>query len=195
MAYGLQKIGVAFTLVALMFVFSACSNKQVPVDQKEVGEVRKEAYEREEAARREARAREAAIREEELAELRKAAKEAKEEEVEVDPTDIIVYFAFDNYSLSDEAMEKLAQISLWMSTHTETKIHIEGHCCEMGTNEYNLALGEMRSLSAKKYLIALGVDESKISTISYGEERPLDPGHYEEARAKNRRDQFVINYR
>jgi peptidoglycan-associated lipoprotein len=76
--------------------------------------------------------------------------------------------------------------------HPTVKIQIEGHCDERGTNEYNLALGERRANSAKKYLISLGMPADQISTISYGEEKPLDPGHNEEAWAKNRRGHFIV---
>jgi peptidoglycan-associated lipoprotein len=72
------------------------------------------------------------------------------------------------------------------------KFQIEGHCDERGTGEYNLALGERRANSAKNYLVSLGISAARISTISYGKERPLDPGHNEEAWAKNRRDHFVV---
>ena len=72
------------------------------------------------------------------------------------------------------------------------KIQVEGHTCEIGTNEYNLALGERRANSAKTYLEGLGIASGRLSTISYGEERPLDPGHTEAARSKNRRDEFVM---
>ncbi|MFP3929181.1 MAG: OmpA family protein, partial [Desulfobacteraceae bacterium] len=71
-------------------------------------------------------------------------------------------------------------------------VRIEGHCDERGTNEYNLALGERRANAAKKYLISLGVSEDRVRTISYGEERPADPRHNEEAWAKNRRDEFKL---
>jgi peptidoglycan-associated lipoprotein len=76
--------------------------------------------------------------------------------------------------------------------HPTIKIQIEGHCDERGTSEYNLALGERRANSAKKYLISLGMPADRISTISYGKEKPLDPGHNEEAWSKNRRDHFII---
>jgi peptidoglycan-associated lipoprotein len=69
---------------------------------------------------------------------------------------------------------------------------IEGHCDERGTTEYNLALGERRAKEAKKYFVELGIDGKRIKTISYGKERPLDPGNNEEAWAKNRRDHFVV---
>jgi len=72
------------------------------------------------------------------------------------------------------------------------KFQIEGHCDERGTGEYNLALGERRANSAKKYLVSLGIEPGRISTISYGEERPFDQGHSEDAWTKNRRAHFVI---
>ncbi|HEY5764974.1 MAG TPA: OmpA family protein, partial [Candidatus Deferrimicrobiaceae bacterium] len=74
----------------------------------------------------------------------------------------------------------------------DAKIQIEGHCDERGTSEYNMALGERRASAASKYLQNLGIAGSRLSTISYGEERPLDPGHNEDAWAKNRRATFVL---
>ncbi len=73
-----------------------------------------------------------------------------------------------------------------------SKVVIEGHCDERGTAEYNMALGQRRAQETKKYLVNLGIKESRIKTISYGEERPLDPGHNEDAWAKNRRAHFVV---
>jgi peptidoglycan-associated lipoprotein len=80
----------------------------------------------------------------------------------------------------------------WLRANGRYKVRIEGHCDERGTNEYNLALGERRANSAFKYLNALGVSADRMSTISYGEERPADPGHNEAAWAKNRRDEFKL---
>jgi peptidoglycan-associated lipoprotein len=68
---------------------------------------------------------------------------------------------------------------------------IEGHCDERGTPEYNLALGERRAVAVRNYLVSLGIPKGVLSTVSFGEERPLDPGHSEEAWAKNRRAHFV----
>ncbi len=73
-----------------------------------------------------------------------------------------------------------------------SKIVIEGHCDERGTAEYNMALGERRALETKKYLVNLGIDEARMETISYGKERPADPGHDESAWAQNRRAQFLL---
>ena len=87
-------------------------------------------------------------------------------------------------------MKKKAE---WLINNSDVAVTIEGHCDERGTNEYNLALGERRAASAKTFLMDLGIAGSRLNTISYGEERPVDPGHNEEAWAKNRRGHFTIN--
>ena len=79
-----------------------------------------------------------------------------------------------------------------MKDNPRTRVIIEGHCDERGTNEYNLALGDRRAFSAKTFLVDLGIDEARISTVSYGEERPLVRGEDEDAWAQNRRAHFVI---
>jgi peptidoglycan-associated lipoprotein len=103
-----------------------------------------------------------------------------------------INFAFDRYDLTDEARRVLTENAKVLLAHPNLIIQIEGHCDERGSNEYNLALGERRSVSAKLYLIKLGVKGNRLSTISYGEEMPLDTGETEEAYAKNRRCHFVI---
>jgi peptidoglycan-associated lipoprotein len=103
-----------------------------------------------------------------------------------------IHFEFDRYDLTEEARNILTENAKVLSTHTSLRIQIEGHCDERGSNEYNLALGERRAVSTKLYLIKLGVQENRLSTISYGEEMPVDPGHTEEAWTKNRRCHFVI---
>ena len=80
----------------------------------------------------------------------------------------------------------------WLQNNTNVKIRIEGHCDERGSNEYNMALGERRANSAMEYLVTAGVEASMISTISYGEEKPLDTGQDEDAWTKNRRAHFRI---
>jgi peptidoglycan-associated lipoprotein len=113
----------------------------------------------------------------------------------VEPIDLVslrLQFAFDDYSLSSKAKENLEKLASWMKKADTAKIQVEGHACEIGTNEYNLALGERRANSAKMYLEGLGIGAARLSTISYGEERPLDPGHTEAARSKNRRAEFVM---
>ncbi len=103
-----------------------------------------------------------------------------------------IHFDFDKYNIRPGDAEILKQNAALLKKYPKVKIQIEGNCDERGTTEYNLALGERRANSAKTYLISLGISASRISTISYGKERPLDPGHNEEAWAKNRRDHTVI---
>jgi peptidoglycan-associated lipoprotein len=104
-----------------------------------------------------------------------------------------IFFEFDSAVLLAEAQEILRKKAEWLINNPKATATIEGHCDERGTNEYNLALGERRAESAKAFLVDLGVQGSRLSSISYGEERPLDPGHNEEAWAKNRRGHFTIN--
>jgi peptidoglycan-associated lipoprotein len=103
-----------------------------------------------------------------------------------------IHFDFDKYDIRPGDAEILKENAALLVKFSNTKIQIEGHCDERGTIEYNLALGERRANHAKKYLVSLGIPENRLSTISYGKERPLDPGHNEEAWAKNRRAHFII---
>lgn len=103
-----------------------------------------------------------------------------------------INFDFDKYNLRSEARTMLKGQAEWLAKNKDNRLVIEGHCDERGTTEYNLALGERRASEAMKYLVELGVDGKRIKTISYGKEMPLDPGHTEEAWAKNRRDHFVV---
>lgn len=103
-----------------------------------------------------------------------------------------IHFGFDQYNLTPEARKILSQNTELLLKHPRVKIQIEGHCDERGTIEYNLALGERRAHTTKGYLISLGVSPDKISTISYGEEMPIDPRYNEGAWAKNRRAHFII---
>jgi peptidoglycan-associated lipoprotein len=103
-----------------------------------------------------------------------------------------IYFEFDKSTLDSMAQDVLSKKADWMRANPDVVISIEGHCDERGTNEYNLALGEKRGESAKAFLVDLGIEAYRISTVSYGEERPADTGHDEEAWAKNRRAHFII---
>ncbi len=104
-----------------------------------------------------------------------------------------IHFDFDKSTLRPEDRKILKGHAEWLMKNKDVNIIVEGHCDERGTTEYNLALGERRATETKKYLVELGVAADRIKTISYGEERPLDPGHNEAAWAKNRRAQFVLN--
>jgi len=103
-----------------------------------------------------------------------------------------IHFAFDRFDLRPDEREILGTHAKWLVLHPEFVVRIEGNCDERGTVEYNMALGQRRAASAMKYLVDLGIAKNRLSTISYGKERPLDPGHNEEAWAKNRRDHFSV---
>ncbi len=104
-----------------------------------------------------------------------------------------IYFDFDSYVLSQTARDTLAgNADYLLKKNRSVKILIEGNCDERGSDEYNLTLGEKRAKAALNYLVSLGVPVSRLSFISYGKEKPVDPGHDEAAWAKNRRDDFVV---
>ena len=103
-----------------------------------------------------------------------------------------IHFNFDKYDIRREDEEILKENAAWLKKNPKMKIQIEGHCDERGTVEYNLALGERRANNTKRYLVSLGISPNRITIISFGKERPLDPGHNEEAWAKNRRAHIVV---
>ena len=103
-----------------------------------------------------------------------------------------IHFDFDKYVLRPQDRNTLAKTAAWIKENHPKMVTIEGNCDERGTVEYNLALGQQRASEAKKYLVTLGVNEKILKAISYGKERPLDPGHDEEAWTKNRRDHFLV---
>ncbi len=103
-----------------------------------------------------------------------------------------VLFDYNSFALSEEAKQLLEQKAQWMAQHPGVSVQIEGHCDERGTVAYNLALGERRANAVRQYMTALGIGDDRMTTISYGEEFPLDPGHHEEAWARNRRAHFAL---
>lgn len=104
-----------------------------------------------------------------------------------------VYFDYDSYALHTDALKRLRDNAAILTGGRRTaEIQIEGHCDERGTQEYNLALGEQRALAVRHHLAKLGVDASRMTTISYGEERPADNGHSEMSYALNRRCEFNV---
>ena len=103
-----------------------------------------------------------------------------------------IYFDFDKFNVRVDQRARIEEDADFLKQRLSVRIRIEGNCDERGTNEYNMALGERRARSAKKYLMNLGVDGSRIETISYGEEKPLNYGHDELSWSQNRRDDFVI---
>jgi peptidoglycan-associated lipoprotein len=104
----------------------------------------------------------------------------------------MIHFDFDKSNIRPGDASVLDQKIAILQANPGARIRIAGHCDERGSDEYNLALGNRRATSSKQYLVSHGIDAGRIETISYGEERPLDPGHNEEAWAKNRRAEFDI---
>jgi peptidoglycan-associated lipoprotein len=102
------------------------------------------------------------------------------------------FFEYNDSALSADAQTALTSSATWLKKNAQYNLLIEGHCDERGTEQYNLALGDRRANQAKEYLVTLGVDAGRIRTVSYGEERPFDPGHDESAWSKNRRDHLVL---
>ncbi len=97
-----------------------------------------------------------------------------------------VYYGFDRSDISAEAELVLQKQAEWLKKYPHMAVVLEGHCDERGTVEYNLALGERRAVAAKKYLVSLGVEASRIKIVSYGKNKPVAEGHDEDAHAKNR---------
>ena len=104
-----------------------------------------------------------------------------------------VFFDYDQSDLRPEARATVEALAAWLSNYPAAIIVIEGHCDERGTREYNLALGERRANSVHDYLVALGIDPNRLSTISFGKERPAVLGSTEEAWSQNRRAVFVVS--
>jgi peptidoglycan-associated lipoprotein len=148
----------------------------------------------EEAARQWEMKAEEALRQAQLAE--QAAKDEEMERAEMAAMQMFmnedVYFDFDSSALGDLAKNVLPRKAEWLRITSDASVIIEGHCDERGTSAYNIALGDRRAESAKAFLLYLGIDANRLTTISYGEERPVDMGKNEESWAKNRRDHFVV---
>jgi peptidoglycan-associated lipoprotein len=201
MKKSLAIIGIIGLIVCLsIMVMTGCAKKSAVKDQAVSAEEKAAADRAAEQARAKAEA-EAKARADQEARLAAEQKAKEEAEAKVAPqaaavkeelTFKDVLFDYDKFSLKPESRDILKQLAEWLTNNKNKIVLIEGNCDERGTTEYNLALGERRAKEAMKYLVELGVDGKRIKTISYGKERPFDPGHTEEAWAKNRRDHFVV---
>jgi peptidoglycan-associated lipoprotein len=206
-----KKSFIILVLVLCLGLFvTGCPKKRVVVDRDRPSVQRSEEVSRLEAERAAREAKEAQeAKEKELARIKEeearlaqkgefekslVAKKERGIEGEVFETKLLrdIHFDFDKYDIRPTDEEVLKENAAWLKKNPKTKVQIEGHCDERGTVEYNLALGERRANYTKKYLVSLGIASDRISTISYGKERPLDTGHTEEAWAKNRRVHFVV---
>ena len=192
--------------LCLGLIMTGCPKKMVLKEEPSVKAAQEAAAERQRAARLEA---ERALKEKELKAQEEVGKKTQPQkelekslvakkypgiEGEVFESKMLkdIHFDFDKYEIRSEDGAIMKDNAALLMKYPNLKIQIEGHCDERGTVEYNLALGERRANSAKKYLVSLGISADRISTISYGKERPFDPGHNEVAWAKNRRAHFVI---
>jgi peptidoglycan-associated lipoprotein len=104
-----------------------------------------------------------------------------------------VFFDFDSFQLRPEARATLEKQAEWLKQHRNVVVSLEGHADERGTREYNLALGERRANAIRDYLVALGISQNRLKTISYGKERPVDPRSADDAWVTNRRGVMVVN--
>nr|BFD58434.1 peptidoglycan-associated lipoprotein Pal [Bdellovibrio sp. CKG001]BFD61863.1 peptidoglycan-associated lipoprotein Pal [Bdellovibrio sp. HM001]BFD65701.1 peptidoglycan-associated lipoprotein Pal [Bdellovibrio sp. HAGR004] len=104
---------------------------------------------------------------------------------------VTVHFGYDKSSLDASSKKDIATNVEWMKANPSVRVQIEGHCDNRGTIEYNVALGERRANAVKAYMVSLGIPAERLSTISYGKEKPLEMGDSEAAWAKNRRANFV----
>ncbi|GIW53310.1 MAG: hypothetical protein KatS3mg081_2665 [Gemmatimonadales bacterium] len=191
MAVILQSRGLFFSgVLALAVGLVACGGKPQPqaAPPPAAPSNGDEERRRREAEEAERRAREEAER--------RAAEEARRREAEMARVRSIVaemiFYDFDKYNIRPDAQATLNAKAEVLRAHPEIRVRIEGHADERGSDEYNLALGMRRAAAAKEYLVRLGLDPSRFEVVSYGEERPLDPRHNEEAWAKNRRAEFHI---
>lgn len=136
------------------------------------------------------------IREQELEKMRQEeAAQKQQEAVRLQFVSQNIHFGFDDASLTTEARGVLMEKAAWLRANPGVIVTIEGHCDDRGTAEYNIALGQRRAQSIKTFLVNAGIDASRLRTVSFGEERPLDRGTTEEAYARNRRGQFRIENR
>jgi peptidoglycan-associated lipoprotein len=178
-----QRIIMGLVIVMALFGFFGCAKKgQVPPGPDEVEFVEVEEVVREPVPSAEG------VMEEELMEESLRAQARQELQDRLEDT----YFDFDKYNIRPDARLILKRNYQVLQGAPGAEVFVEGHCDERGTVEYNLALGQRRANAARDYLLSLGMGAGQVSTVSYGEERPLDPRQTEEAWAKNRRCHFVI---
>jgi peptidoglycan-associated lipoprotein len=103
-----------------------------------------------------------------------------------------IYYELDSATLKPESRAMLEQVAEALRQRPEAQVTVAGHTCELGTTEYNLALGQRRAAAVRDYLVKLGVEPGRIGTVSYGEERPAETGSGEDALSKNRRSEFTV---
>ena len=184
----------ALMLAMLLVLGVSCAKKTVTME----AEPMEEEMAVEDTAAQQAAEDAAARREAELAKMSEAERQRHEAAMMAEEARMRafveenIHFDFDKYDLKPKAMMILDEKAAFLREHPEVRVLVEGHCDDRGTNEYNLALGDRRANSAKNYLVRSGVAESRITTISYGEEQPLCMEQAESCWWKNRRAQFQV---
>ena len=195
-----MKRFLPFIIIAIIFTANAGCSKKVVTSETAVGQIPQEAVKpNEEAAKAEA------VKEKETAavtapvevpSITAEAMKSQETAAVTAPVEVLklrdIFFDFDRFTIRGEARSILEANTEYLKANKDSKILIQGHCDERGTSEYNMALGERRAQSAKKYLIDMGIDPSRISTVSYGREKPFCTDHNEECWQENRRAYFAI---
>ena len=183
----------ALMLAMLLVLSVSCAKKKVTMEAEPTQEMTAEQMEAQQAAQEAAAAREAQMAQKGEAEQQREEAAMMAEEARMRAfVEENIHFDFDKYDLKPKAMMILDEKAAYLREHPEVRVLVEGHCDDRGTNEYNLALGDRRANSAKNYLVRSGVAESRITTISYGEEQPLCMEQTESCWWRNRRDQFQI---
>jgi peptidoglycan-associated lipoprotein len=185
----MKKIGIAILMISTAFLIG-CPKKPTIVKEEAKAPVAEVKPEAKPEVKPEAKPVEVAkVAEEKPRELTAAERLAKlKEEFRFED----IHFDYDRYDIEERGREILKNLADWLSTNKGIEILIEGHADERGTNEYNLALGDRRANTVKQYLVTLGVNAERISTITYGEEKPICTGPGEECWAENRRAHFTI---
>jgi peptidoglycan-associated lipoprotein len=192
-----KRILLAVALVMIlpaMFLTTSCAKKKMQTEpvttiQPEVQKAPdRSAEEAEQARLQEEQLREERLREEQLRKEAAAREAAKKTFVTEN-----IHFEFNSALLADQAQLILKSKADYLHNNSDVTVTVEGHCDDRGTESYNIALGQKRAESVKKFLVALGISTNRMATVSYGEERPLAMGQDETSWAKNRRAQFMIN--
>ena len=179
-----------------VFLLSSCAKKQIITEEEAMEAPAKVEEEKPVAAAKEEEAKVERLKELEAAKKEEPAKideekawmERRAAKFEAES----IYFDFDKSFIKLEYRPILNEKAAFLKDYPEMRVRIEGNCDERGTNEYNLALGERRSNSAKNFLVSWGIAADRIEIISYGEERPRGLGHNEDSWSQNRRDDFVL---
>ena len=191
----LVLIGMLMVLAFGLSLFGGCAEKAAVVKDEAVQEQKAPAQAAPAAVNDEAARKAKELADREAALKAQAARDAAAKKNAAALADLNlqnIYFDFDKSSIRPDAREILKANAEIFTKNGTAQIVLEGYCDERGTAEYNMALGERRAQEAKQYLVNLGLTASRMETISYGEEKPLDPGHNEAAWAQNRRVQFLL---